>query len=183
MIDVGTKTIETERLLLRKFMIDDAEYMFNNWANDDEVTKYLVWEPHKDIKDTKDYIKTVIDGYNNPKNYNCCIQLKSIKQPIGSIGANRINDKVESATIGYCIGKKWWRMGIMTEALNAIIRFFFNEVKLNRIEARHDVKNPNSGKVMLKCGLKYEGTLRKSAINNQGICDSSCYSILKEEME
>lgn len=63
--------------------------------------------------------------------------------------------------VGYCIGKKWWHQGITSEALAALINFFFKEVKANRIESRHDPRNPNSGKVMEKCGLIYEGTIRQ----------------------
>jgi ribosomal-protein-alanine N-acetyltransferase len=83
--------------------------------------------------------------------------------------------------IGYCIGKKYWNQGITSEALNRIIKFFFEEVGVNRIESRHDPNNPNSGKVMKKCGMKYEGTIRQADINNQGICDYSEYGILAEE--
>ena len=61
--------------------------------------------------------------------------------------------------------------GITSEAFKAIIPFFFNEVCVNRIESQHDPNNPNSGYVMKKCGLKYEGTLRESAWNNKGIVD------------
>lgn len=58
------------------------------------------------------------------------------------------------AHIGYCIGRKWWKQGITSEALKAVIDFLFDEVKTNRIEARHDPRNPNSGLVMKKCGMK-----------------------------
>ena len=83
--------------------------------------------------------------------------------------------------IGYCIGRKWWNNGITSEALKELIRFFFEEVCVNRIESRHDPRNPNSGKVMTKHGLKYEGTMRQSDINNQGICDAAFYALLSED--
>ena len=101
--------------------------------------------------------------------------------PIGSISVVHRDDHVEMVQIGYCIGKAWWGNGITSEALNALIHFFFNKVKVNRIEARHDPRNPNSGKVMLKCGMKYEGTMRESDRNNQGICDASMYAILVKD--
>jgi len=71
--------------------------------------------------------------------------------------------------------------GITSEALSALISFFFKEVKVNQIEARHDTKNPNSGKVMKKCGLIYEGTIKQGDINNQGICDCSIYGLVAED--
>ncbi len=85
--------------------------------------------------------------------------------------------------IGYCIGRKWWHKGIMAEALLKVIEFLFDEVGANRIEAVHDPNNPNSGRVMLKCGMKYEGTLRSAAVNNQGITDVAYYSILRSDRD
>lgn len=102
-------------------------------------------------------------------------------EPIGSISVVSMNDRAELVHIGYCIGRNWWHRGIMSEALGAVLDFFFDEVGVNRVESRHDPDNPNSGAVMRKCGMKYEGTLRQSDWNNQGICSASWYSLLKEE--
>ena len=92
-----------------------------------------------------------------------------------------MDEEVGSAHIGYCIGRRWWNKGITSEAFSAVIKFLTEEVGVNRIESRHDTRNINSGKVMEKCGLKYEGTLRQSDINTQGICDAAWYSLLKED--
>lgn len=89
--------------------------------------------------------------------------------PIGSISVVSMNDTVELVHIGYCLGKKWWHMGIMSEALKATMDYFFDVVGVNRIESRHDPRNPHSGMVMQKCGMKYEGTMRSSDRNNQCI--------------
>ena len=83
--------------------------------------------------------------------------------------------------IGYCLGKAWWRQGIMSEALKAVMDFFFDEVEANRIESRHDVRNPHSGMVMKKCGMKYEGTTCSSDRNNRGVCDVCLYALLRSE--
>lgn len=74
-------------------------------------------------------------------------------------------------------------MGYTSEALKAVIDFFFDEVGADRIEARHDPRNPHSGGVMKKCGMKYEGTLRRSDRNNQGVCDACYYSVLRCERQ
>lgn len=87
------------------------------------------------------------------------------------------------AHIGYCIGTKWWHKGIMSEALGTVIDYLFDEIGMNRIESRHDVRNPHSGAVMKKCGMKYEGTLRQSDWNNQGINASCWYAILATERD
>lgn len=178
---LGTKTLETERLILRRFSINDAQDMFNNWASDDEVTKYLMWPPHKNIEVSKSYIESLIKGYSQPSTYDWGIELKELRQVIGSIGVVRCNDDIESVHIGYCIGRQWWNKGITAEAFSAVIKYLMNEVKANRIESRHDPRNPYSGKVMKKCGLQYEGTLKESDINNQGICDASWYALLRKD--
>lgn len=85
------------------------------------------------------------------------------------------------AHIGYCIGKQWWHKGITSEALRSVIKYLFEEVEIRRIESRHDPRNPNSGAVMQKCGMKYEGTLRQADWNNQGVCDACYYAILLTE--
>lgn len=178
---LGTKTLETERLKLRRFTSDDAHDMFKNWASDQEVTRYLMWSSHRNIEDSKAYIESLIDGYSLPSTYNWGIEFKKVNQVIGSIGVVRCNDEIECVHIGYCIGREWWNKGITSEAFSAVIKYLMDEVKVNRIESRHDPRNPNSGKVMEKCGLKYEGTLKASDINNQGICDASWYAVLKKD--
>ena len=178
---LGTKVIETERLILRKFTMNDAENVLKNWASDDEVTKYLAWPTHKSIEDTKAFIGGVIEQYKSDRTYEWIIEYKENREVIGSIGVVSSYDEIGSAHIGYCIGRNWWHKGITTEAFKAVIKFLMCEVKVNRVESRHDVNNPNSGKVMEKCGLKFEGTLRQSDKNNQGICDTSWYSILNSE--
>lgn len=181
MENLTTKVIETDRLILRPFKIEDAKYMYKNWASHEEVTKYLKWKPHKNIEESKEYIKFLIEGYKKGDCYDWAIELKEINQPIGSIGIVQLKEDVKLAHIGYCIGNMWWNKGITSEAFSRVIKYLFEEVGVNRIESTHAIDNPNSGKVMKKCGLKYEGTLRQSDITNEGICDMAWYGLLKSE--
>ena len=179
MTHLGTKTLETDRLILRRFTIGDADAMFANWANDPDVTKFLMWQPHGNTDVTKAILGEWVSRYGEDDFYNWAITLKSNGgEPIGSIAVVDKHDHIEMVHIGYCLGKNWWRRGIMSEALGALVKFFFEEVRVNRIESRHDTRNPNSGKVMLKCGLLYEGTHRDGDHSNQGIGDSAMYAIL-----
>ncbi len=178
----GSKIITTKRLILRPFRANDAEAMFHNWASDHEVTRYLTWQAHENLEVTREILADWTKNAN-PKNYNWAIELKTLGEPIGSISAVKLDDRTASASMGYCIGREWWRQGIMTEALSALIAFFFDEVGLNSVNACHDPKNPNSGRVMKKCGMTYEGTRRAIGFSNQGICDEAWYSILREEYE
>ena len=179
---LGTKELETDRLILRKFKLSDGEAMFRNWASDPEVTKYLTWPTHNNVVISEYVVKDWVSHYEDPKFYQWAIVLKSNgDEPIGSISVVDIDERIRKVHIGYCIGRKWWHQGITSEALSALISFFFKEVKVNRIEARHDTKNPNSGKVMEKCGLIYEGTIKQGDWNNQGICDYSIYGLVAED--
>ena len=178
----GTVRLETPRLILRRFRTDDAEAMFRNWAGDPEVTKYLAWPTHQSAEVSARVLADWVASYPNEAFYQWAIVPKeSGDEPIGSIAAVKIDDSLASVEVGYCIGRRFWRQGITSEALGAVIDFFFDSVGANRIEARHDPNNPHSGGVMKKCGMKYEGTLRAADRNNQGICDAARYSVLRSD--
>ena len=176
----GTVTIETPRLILRKARMEDAEPMFRNWANDAEVTKFLTWPAHGSIEVSERVLASWVDCYQKDDYYQWMIVLKEINEPIGSIMASTVG-RAKCAHIGYCIGRQWWHQGIMSETLKAVMDFLFDAVGYHRVEAMHDPNNPNSGAVMRKCGMQYEGTLRMADRNNQGICDVCYYSLLAEE--
>ena len=178
----GTVTLETARLILRKVRIDDAQAMYSNYASDDEVTRYLTWPTHQTPDISRMVLTDWVSSYTKNDFYLWAITLKETgDQMIGSISVVRHNDNIRKAEIGYCIGRAWWHQGIMTEALQAVMKHLFDTVGYNRIEAAHDPNNPNSGKVMMKCGMKYEGTLRQSDRNNQGLCDVRIYALLAQE--
>lgn len=180
---LGTVVLETERLILRPFRLTDAEDMYRNWASDVQVTKFLGWPIHESPEASKTVIQGWIDRYEDPRSYDWCIEYKENHQAIGSIGVVFWSEKIDSVEIGYCISKEYWFKGIMAEALRELVRFFFEGVGCNRIEARHDPKNPNSGKVMKKAGLRYEGTLIEAGKNNLGICDLTIYGITRKMYE
>jgi ribosomal-protein-alanine N-acetyltransferase len=179
----GTKRIETERLILRRFEIDDAESMYKNWASDTQVTKFLTWPTHAGVEDSKNIIELWRKDADTLSSYQWCIELKELGEPIGSIAVVHMDEEAGVVEIGYCIGRQFWGQCITTEAFDALINFFFEEVQVNRIEARHDRNNPASGRVMQKCGLVREGMKRQGDRNNTGICDVVFYGLLREEWE
>ena len=179
----GTQTLRTERLTLRRFQREDAPAAFRNWCSDAAVTPYLTWQTHADEQVTEALMDTWAAGYSDPMYYQWAIVLNGLQEPIGSISVVRIEPKTNAVSIGYCIGSRWWRQGITTEAFRAVIRYLFEEIGVSRIEARHDIENPNSGRVMRSCGLTYEGTLRQAAVNNRGIIDICVYGILRNEYQ
>ena len=179
----GTQTIETPRLILRKARLADADAMFRNWANDPEVTKFLTWPTYKNVETAYPVLEMWEKAYEKPDYYQWMIELKEIGEPIGSISVVNQREDIGMAEIGYCIGRAWWHQGIMTEALRGVMDYLFTEVNMNRIEAKHDTNNPHSGGVMKKCGMAFEGIARASDRNNQGICDTAHYAILRSDWE
>lgn len=162
----GAICLEIDRLILRPFKIEDAEEVFNNWASDDEVTKYLTWPTHSSVEMSRSYMEFCINGYNEKNVYQWGMELKNSHELIGNISVVKIIDEIDSVELGWVIGRKWWGNGYTAEAAERLLEFFFTEVSVNRICAGHDIDNPNSGRVMQKIGMKYEGTLRQSGKNN-----------------
>lgn len=178
----GTQRLETGRLILRRYVNADAAAMYKNWASDQEVTRFLTWPTHPNQEVSGRVIEDWVNQYSDDSYYHWAITLKDNgEEPIGDIAVVSLKENVSMAHVGYCIGRNWWHQGITSEALKAVMEFLFDVVDVNRIEARHDPRNPNSGKVMEKCGMKYEGTLHSSDWNNQGICDACYYALLKSE--
>lgn len=182
---LGTQRLETDRIVLRPFTMEDAGAMYRNWARDGQVTKYLTWRPHKSEEETRSILRTWVENYSKDDYYQWAIELKgSSRGPIGSISVtNSIHPEIKMAEIGYCIGRRWWHTGVTSRALKAVMDFLFDRVGVNKVQARHDPNNVYSGRVMKKCGMKYEGTLRRTDRNNSGVCDAVYYGLLAAERE
>ena len=178
---LGTIELYTERLTLRRLTINDVNKVFNNWTSDSEVSKFLPWPTHENIDVTKTVLENWIEKYPQKDFYQWAIIFNEINEPIGTITVVGKNDRTKMVEIGYCIGKKWWNKGITSEALASVIKFLFENVGVNRIQAFHDSRNVYSGKVMEKCGMKLEGKLKQSGLNNSGICDHCLYGIVAED--
>lgn len=154
----GSKILKTERLVLRPFRAGDAEEMYKNWASDPVVTKYLTWVPHKSVEETRALLSLWEEEAKRPDTYHWAITLGG--EVIGDIALVSVSEENERAVTGYCLSKKYWGKGIMTEAYGEVLRYLFEEIGFHRIEATHSLENPASGRVMEKCGLLYEGTFR-----------------------
>ena len=178
----GTVLLDTARLSLRPFILEDAPNMYKNWASDPRVTRYLTWTPHASVEETKQIVGFWVEQYGGDLFYQWVIVLKEINEVIGNISVVQQDEDLETAVIGYCMGQKWWGQGIMTEAYTAVLAHLFRQVGFNRVAATHHVANPASGRVMVKCGMTYEGLRRDGAKDNQGkFCDVECYAILKKD--
>ena len=178
----NTKTLETERLILRKFTIEDAEGMFNNWATDSETNKFLSWPLHSNVDETKSVISKWISNYESGS-YNWIVETKDTHEVIGSICEEGKSVKHKTISLGYCYGSKYWNKGYASEVLRRVIEYLLTEQDFYLVEANHRSSNPASGRVMEKAGMKYDGTLRERRINPDGTrADMIYYSITKNEL-
>ena len=179
----GTRTIHTERLTLRRFLLDDVDSLYQNWAGDPDVVKFMRMSPHKDKNETKEFIKSILCKYDKMDTYRWVIVLNEINEPIGFIGLTTISEYDMLGDFGYSIGKPFWNKGYATEALAAVLRYGLLETGFNRLEAYHSINNMQSGKVMKNAGMTYEGRAKQKYKSNAGFEDCDMYSIIKDDVE
>lgn len=180
MNDLGTRRIETERLILRRFAISDAPGMFYGWASDENVTKYLSWSAHKELAETLYIIENWIKRYDTDS-YNWVVELKGTHELIGNISAISVSKKHHNCEIGYCYGSKYWNQGYATEALKAVVNYMLYDCEMHIVEAKHHSINPASGRVMEKAGMIKDAVLkeRRYHAETDSYCDLVCYYIKK----
>jgi len=172
-------TLETERLILRKLRLEDAKDVFE-YASDPEVSKYVTWEPHKSIEDSINFIKFTHERYEKKEGIIWGIVYRENNKVIGTCDISPVT-KHFRAEIAYTLARDYWGKGIMTEAVKEVIRFGFEKMNLNRIQAMCIPENIGSYRVMEKVGMKYEGLIREYIYIKGKFQDLKLYSILKRE--
>ncbi len=150
------KKIETERLYLRRVVPEDTRSIYENWANDPEVAKYVTWNAHTDISATEKFMEFIQGRYENGEKYIYGMELKADGSLIGMIEVVAFYDDMYPV-IGYCSGRKWWGNGYMTEALKAVINKLFSD-GYERIVIGAVKENIGSHRVIEKAGFTYTGS-------------------------
>ena len=115
----GSPDLYTRRLHLRAYRPEDYRQMFDNWAGDPEVTRFLSWGPHANAEITRQLVAMWVEGYQSPTVYRWGIERDG--ELIGDISVTRWREEEESCEIGYCLCRRYWSQGIMTEALGRVI--------------------------------------------------------------
>ncbi len=154
-------TLETERLILRAMRQQDAEDMYE-YASRAEVTEFLLWNEHKSLAYTKEYLRYIESRYSVGDFYDWAVTLKDGGKMIGTCGFAKIDTVNNSAELGYVLNPDYHKKGIAKEAAETVIRFGFESLGLNRIEARFMEGNTPSLRVMEKLGMSFEGFARES---------------------
>jgi ribosomal-protein-alanine N-acetyltransferase len=176
----GTTVLHTQRLTLRRFTMEDAQAMYDVWASDARVTRFLTWQPHASADVSRTLLADWCTAYDDDTFYHWAIEKDG--QLIGDISVVRQSDTHEHAELGYCIGYDYWGCGYTTEAVEAVIGFLFEEVGFHRIAICHAAQNPASGRVATKCGMTCEGTERESFKSHDGtFLDIVHHAVLRQE--
>ncbi|RMG42269.1 MAG: N-acetyltransferase [Candidatus Dadabacteria bacterium] len=174
--------LETERLLLREFTLNDAPRV-QELCSDFEIADTTATIPHPYPEGAaEEWIKTHRPGFEAGELANFAVVLKESDEIIGTVGLV-INKTHSRAELGYWIGKEYWGRGYCTEAARALVDWGFKELSLNRIFACYYKRNPASGRVQEKIGMKYEGTLRQHIKKWENYEDVAYMGILRSDWE
>jgi len=176
----GTPQLETKRLILRRLRPEDENDVFE-YASDEEVSRFVFWNTHRSIEDSRNFINSTLGRYERDEAGEWGIVLKEENKLIGTIGFTGFDSRSRRAEIGYVLSRKYWGQGIMPEALNRLLEFAFTEMDLNRVECHHVSPNEKSGRVMQKVGMSYEGTAREKVFFKGQFWDLKQYAILKSD--
>lgn len=175
-------TLTTERLILRPMRVEDCFDMYD-YAKRADVTKYLTWSPHINLEHTKEYLKYIKKHYRLGDFYDWAVVLANEGQMIGTCGFTRFHFEHDAAEIGYVLHPDHHGKGYATEAVSRVLEFGFEDLLLNRIEAKYMMGNDASRRVMEKCGMRFEGIRRgemliKGLYRDVGVC-----AILRSDLE
>ena len=180
---IGTQTIETERLILRKFEYSDCNAVFKNWASDEKVQKMYSEPTYSTLEETKGLLDKYIGNYTREDYYRWAVIDKESGECIGQIAYFLVDSKNHFAEIEYCIGAQFQRKGYATEAAKAVIAFGFDKMNLHKVQICCKTINEPSRKVIEKCGLTFEGTLRDYFFMDGQYVGRNYFSILRDEYE
>ena len=149
-----TPILETDRLILRPFCIEDAQDVFECWESDPDVSKYMFWTSHNDINKTKCWVKKEISKKNDDDWYRWAILSKKTGALIGT-SLIYLEEEYAKFEIAYNLGRKAWGFGYTTEAMHEVIKYAKEKLGIKEIMGRHAKENPASGKILRKLGFTY----------------------------
>jgi len=169
--------LETDRLILRRIVLDDAEDYFT-LRNNVDAMKYVCKPLHATVDETKEKILRINEMINFNDGIGWAVCLKPGNQMIGTVSFHKLIKKHYRAEVGYMLHPKLWGQGIITESVKTIIDFGFDQLKLHSIEAHIDPENKRSEEVLKKCGFIREAYFKENYYFNGKFLDTAVFSLI-----
>ena len=171
--------LETQRLILRAWQNNDLRD-YHEFASDEQIGMMAGFKPHESLLESQIMLNIFMI-----QNKSWAIYHKQDNKVIGYIGLHpdtKRSNRIRCLSIGYSLNRKYWGLGIMVEASQAVMAYVFDNLKLDLLTIYHYTDNDQSRRVIEKLGFRYDGTLRSSArLYNNMIKDEACYSMSKQE--
>lgn len=174
-------TLETDRLVLRRLDLTDAEAYFIALSNP-ETMRHMRWDVFQTVEDAISFLRMIDQKHRERLAFHWGVIDKESQKLIGRVAFINFDEENEKTEIGYVISKHYWNKGLVTEAIRELIRFGFAELGVNRIEARCNEDNLGSERVMQKNGMKFEGLLRAQLKMKREFKNQKLYSIIKSDI-
>ncbi len=149
-----TPILESKRIILRPLSVNDAEDIYKKWTSDSDVAKFMIWDVHKSINETIEWLKIEVQNVDKEHHYVWGFVLKETGELFGSGGIN-FKKELGCYELGYSIMKRYWGQGMTTEAGKVILDFAVNTLGEKKFFCKHAVNNIGSKKVMTKLGFEY----------------------------
>jgi len=170
---------QTERLVARPATLADAQTLFDEYATDPEVARYMTWRPHQAVAETQEFLRRCEDVWAGGSAFPWTLWLKSSGEFAGLL---ELRVRAPAVDIGYALARRWWRQGLMSEAVAALIQWAFAQPGIFRVWATCDVENVASARLLEHVGMQREGMLRRWILHpnvSDTPRDCFCYSIVK----
>jgi RimJ/RimL family protein N-acetyltransferase len=173
--------IETKRLVIREYLVDDFAYVHEYCQNPD-VTLHMNWGPNSPVQ-TREFIDRSLDfATGDPRViYELAVVCKDAGHVIGGIGLRIKNFSLREADMGYCYSPSVWGRGFGTEAAQAMLKFGFETLELHRIWATCALDNKGSEAIMRKNGMTKEAHFRQNEMIKGRWRDTLLYAMLDQE--
>ena len=172
-------TWQTERLTARPALQTDAQVLFDEYATDPEVAAYMTWRPHRSIAETRAFLQRCEHVWLDGSAFPWTLWMKETGELAGLIEARVRRPAMD---IGYALVRRRWRQGLMSEAVEAVIRWAFSQPEIFRVWATCDMENVASARLLEHVGMQREGVLRRWIVHpniSETPRDCFCYAIVK----
>jgi RimJ/RimL family protein N-acetyltransferase len=173
------EVMRTERLTLRRPRPSDAEAVFDAYAADSEVARFVRWRPHSSVEETEHYVAECVAAWGGDTRFPWVIELNEGGGPLGMVELRVAGFKAE---VGYVLARPFWGRGLATEALRPVVGWALSRPEIYRVWAVCDAENVASARVLEKAGMEREGMLRRYILHpnvSDEPRDSLCYAVVK----